>query len=143
VIHELVRRLITRFVEDALTESARRLEALAPASIEDISRAQAPVVAFSPEMERAQKAIKDFLFTRMYRHAVVLPVWTNAKKIVRGLFEKFFAEPEAMTDEWAQAARPCDAAGRARVVSDYIAGMTDRYALAQAREWLGDGSGFA
>jgi dGTPase len=140
VIHELVRRVITRFVEDALTETARRLSVLAPASIEDIRRANAPVAAFSPPMAAAQKDIKRFLFARMYRHSAVMPVWGNAERIVRGLFEVFLARPDAMPEEWAQAARPCDEAGRARVVSDYIAGMTDRYALAQAEKYLGRGA---
>jgi dGTPase len=137
VIHELVRRVITRFVEDAFAETARRLMALAPASIEDIRRAGAPAAAFSPAMEAAQKEIKHFLFTRMYRHAAVLPVWKNAERIVRGLFEVFFDRPQAMPEEWAQSARPCDEGEKARIVSDYIAGMTDRYALAQATKWLG------
>ena len=137
-IHELVRRIITRFVEDAFSESARRLRKVSPQGIDDIRRCEFPVVAFSDAMERAQKEIKEFLFARMYRHAAVLPVWRHAQKIVRGLFEKFFAEPESMPEEWAQAARPCDDSGRARVVSDYIAGMTDRYALAQAEKWLDD-----
>jgi dGTPase len=136
VIHELVRRVITRFVEDAFAESGRRLIALAPRTIEDIRGAGAAVAAFSEPMEAAQREIKDFLFARMYRHRKVLPVWKNARTIVRGLFEKFFARPEAMPEEWACSARDLDAAGRARVVSDYIAGMTDRYALAQAEKWL-------
>jgi dGTPase len=137
VIHELVRRVITRFVEDALTESARRLAALAPASIEDIRHADAAVAAFSPAMETAKAEIKAFLFVRMYRHSAILPVWREASRIVRGLFEKFLAEPESMPEEWAQAARNRSEAERARVVSDYIAGMTDRYAQAQAEKWLG------
>jgi dGTPase len=78
----------------------------------------------------------------MYRHRIVLPVWKSAQTIVRGLFGKFFADPEAMPEEWAEecalSARCCDEAGRARVVSDYIAGMTDRYALAQAERFLGE-----
>jgi dGTPase len=139
-IHELVRRIITRFVEDAFDETARRLRMISPRSIEDIRECEFPVVAFSDEMERAQREIKDFLFTRMYRHAVVLPVWRNAQKIVRGLFARFLADPETMPEEWAQAARSCDEAGRARVVSDYIAGMTDRYAVAQAEELLNRGA---
>ncbi len=135
-IHELVRRIITRFVEDAFFESARRLRMAAPKSIDDIRACEFPVVAFSDDMERAHKQIKEFLFTRMYRHAAVLPVWKNAEKIVRGLFSIFFADPDKMPEEWALASRPCDEAGRARVVSDYIAGMTDRYAVAQAEQWL-------
>jgi dGTPase len=140
VIHELVRRVITRFVEDAFAETSLRLGALAPAGIEDIRRASAPVAAFSPAMEAARKEIREFLFIRMYRHAAVLPVWKNAERIIHVLFEVFFTRPEAMPAEWAQAARPCDEAGRARIVSDYIAGMTDRYALAQAKKWLGEGT---
>jgi dGTPase len=138
VIHELVRRVITRFVEDALTETARRLAALAPASIEDIRRADGAVTAFSPAMEAAKADIKNFLFVRMYRHSAILPVWKDARRIVKGLFEKFLSEPDAMPEEWAQAARNRGEAERARVVSDYIAGMTDRYAQAQADKWLGN-----
>jgi dGTPase len=138
VIHELVRRVITRFVEDALAETGRRLAALAPASIADIRAAAAPVAAFSAAMAAAQKEIKEFLFARMYRHRMVLPVWKNAGRIVSGLFATFMAAPETMPEEWAQtAAQARTEAERARVVSDYIAGMTDRYALAQARKRLG------
>lgn len=136
VIHELVRRLITRFVEDAFAESRARLAALDPKSIDDIRHAGRAVVAFSPPFVAAQKEIKEFLFTRMYRHRAILPVWKNAGKIVRGLFEFFFVHPENMPDEWAEAAKNLDEKGRARLVADYIAGMTDRYALAQATRWL-------
>jgi len=136
IIHELVRRVITRFVEDAFAETGRRLAALAPRTVDDVRAADAAVAAFSESMAAAQRQIKDFLFARMYRHSKVLPVWKNARTIVRGLFGKFFAEPETMPEEWALSARGLDDAGRARVVSDYIAGMTDRYALAQAEKWL-------
>jgi dGTPase len=88
-------------------------------------------------METAKAEIKAFLFVRMYRHSAILPVWKDARRIVKGLFEKFLAEPESMPEEWAQAARDRSEAERARVVSDYIAGMTDRYAQAQADKWLG------
>ena len=137
VIHELVRRVITRFVEDAFVESRARLEAFSPQSIDDIRNAGKAMLAFSPKMAAAQKDIKDFLFTRMYRHRAILPVWKNAGKIVRGLFETFIISPEKMSGEWAEAAKNLDEAGRARLIADYIAGMTDRYALGQAEKWLG------
>ncbi len=136
VIHELVRRLITRFVEDAFAETRARLAALDPKSVEDIRHAGRAMVAFSPGFVTAQKEIKEFLFTRMYRHRAILPVWKNAGKIVRGLFEFFFIHPENMPVEWAEAAKNLDENGRARLIADYIAGMTDRYALAQAGKWL-------
>jgi dGTPase len=133
-IHELVRRLITRFVEDAFVESKARLAALDPGGIDDIRRADRAILAFSAPMAAAQKEIKDFLFARMYRHAAILPVWKNAGKIVRGLFDLYMAQPEAMGGEWAEQAKSCN--DRARLVADFIAGMTDRYALAQAKNWL-------
>ncbi len=134
VIHELVRRLITRFVEDAFVESKARLAALDPQGIDDIRAAGRAMAAFSAPMAAAQTEIKEFLFARMYRHAAILPVWKNAGKIVRGLFDQYMAEPAAMGGEWAEQAKAIN--DRARLVADYIAGMTDRYALAQAKKWL-------
>jgi dGTPase len=137
VIHELVRRLITRFVEDAFTETAKRLSELQPRSIDDIRGAGGAVVGFSPAMAAAQRDLKEFLFARMYRHAAILPVWRNAGRIVRGLFETYLAEPRKLPGEWAEAAQNLDERTLARLIADYIAGMTDRYALAQAEKWLG------
>jgi len=136
VIHELVRRVITRFVNDAFQESQARLMALDPASIDDIRGAGHAVVAFSREFALAQMDIKEFLFARMYRHRAILPVWKHAGRIVRGLFDFFMREPGAMAIEWAEAASGADEPARARLVADYIAGMTDRYALARAEKWL-------
>jgi dGTPase len=137
VIHELVRRVITRFVEDAFTETRARLATLAPQSLDDIRRAGRAMVGFSPAYEKAKGEIKAFLFIRMYRHAAILPVWKNARRIVRGLFDRFMAQPELMPPEWAAGAAPLDPTPRARLVADYIAGMTDRYALARAESLLG------
>ncbi len=137
VIHELVRRVITRFVEDAFIQTQSRLTALQPHSIDDIRHAGAAVAGFSPEMAAAQKDLKDFLFARMYRHRAILPVWKNAGRIVRGLFEVFLPAPQKMPEEWAEAAKNLSEVARARLIADYIAGMTDRYALAQAKQWLG------
>jgi dGTPase len=137
-IHELTRRVITRLVEDVFMQSAARLAALAPQTPGDIARAGAPVIAFSREKWADLHALRDFLFARMYRHSAVLPVWKQAARIVRGLFSHFFEAPQDMSEPWATLARERDEAGRARVVADYIAGMTDVYAATQAKKWLGD-----
>jgi dGTPase len=95
------------------------------------------VAGFSRPFALAQLEIKQFLFARMYRHRVILPVWKNAERIVRSLFGFFMREPDAMGEEWAQAAKGAEDFGRARLVADYIAGMTDRYALKRAEALLG------
>ncbi len=132
-IHELTRRVITRFVEGAITESERRLAALAPQSVDDIRMADAPVVAFPDELTAADQAIKAFLFERMYRHPRVMAVRTQADRIVRDLFARFTAEPEAMPEEWRSGLQGAEEGRLARRVADYIAGMTDRYALQEHR----------
>jgi dGTPase len=130
VIHELVRRVITRFVEDAIDESTARLQRLRPQSADAVRAAQAPVVSFSEPMGEAERAIKKFLFAKMYRHPTVTPVWERARDVISRLFPAYMATPSLMASEWAplatgRAEREC-----ARVVADYIAGMTDRYAEA-------------
>ena len=132
--------MITRLVEDAFCESAARIEALKPENPRAIALAGAPVIAFSAEKWRDLQALRTFLFTRMYRHSAVMPVWKNAEKIVSGLFGHFFAQPTDMSEPWATQARTREEAGRARVVADYIAGMTDVYAVEQAREFCGQGA---
>jgi dGTPase len=135
-IHELSRRVITRLVEDVLAESESRLAALNPDNPRAICRADAPVIAFSADTWRNLQTLREFLFTRMYRHSAVLPVWKQARKTVRGLFGHFLARPGDMSEPWAAQAQARDEAGRARVVADYIAGMTDVYAVGQAGRFL-------
>ncbi len=132
-VHELTRRVITRFVEDALGESSRRIEALAPASAAAIRGADGPVVGLSPAMATADRDIKAFLFPRLYKHPRLMKVRTAAEAVVRDLFERFFRDPAAMPPEWQDGLADADEGRRARRVSDYIAGMTDRYALGEHR----------
>jgi dGTPase len=127
-IHELTRRVITRFVEDVVAEGAGRLAALAPADADAIRAAGGPVVAFSEPMRRAEASIKQFLYPHMYRHPEVMRVRAKADGILRDLFARFMAEPAALPEEWRQNL-PTDETRFARRVSDYIAGMTDRYAV--------------
>jgi dGTPase len=128
-IHEVVRRVITRLVEDAIQEATRRLEVARPVSVEDIRRLGRSLIAFSPAIEQADKDIKDFLYPRMYRHPRVMKIMHDAEAVVRDLFGLYMQRPQEMTAEWAEGCAELDEAGRARRVGDFIAGMTDRFAL--------------
>ncbi len=128
-VHELVRRLITRLVTDLVSETTRRLEALKPETVDDIRAHSGAVVAFSPEVEKAVSSLKALLHARMYRHYLVNRMTSKAKRVVRDLFELYVSEPECLPDEWQVPARDADTAGTARVVADFIAGMTDRFAF--------------
>ncbi len=134
-IHELVRRLITFFIEDAIAESRRRIEASRVASVADVRAQRAPLIGFSPAALSADKSIRSFLLTNMYRHNRLVHIREQAGLVVRDLFSRFFIAPDLMPAEWAEAAARAGAgeARRARLICDYIAGMTDRYAAAEHR----------
>ena len=129
LIHESVRRLIDLMVTDLLVETRRRLEALAPATVEEIRGAERTMVEFSEGMQRQNQALRDFLFQRMYRHPRVNAAMANAKEVVQRLFAHYRSQPEALPDDWQALAAGYQERQRARLVADYIAGMTDRYAL--------------
>ena len=134
--HECVRRIITRMIEDAIAESGRRIAALSPASVEDVRNATSPVVGFSPAFIAADKDIKGFLYPRMYRHDWVMRVMGEAENVVRDLFTHFVAAPADLPEEWGAGIATVDEATRMRRIADYIAGMTDRYALAEHARWF-------
>jgi dGTPase len=133
VIHELVRRLITRFIEDVIGESRRRIAQSGVTTSEDARKAGRALVGFSPAFEAADRQIKQFLFANMYRHASVRRVRERADHVVRRLFQAFFESPELMPQERALIAAQSSGRDRARFVADYIAGMTDRFAIAEHR----------
>ena len=133
LIHEAIRRLVDRMVSDVLAETRRRIATAQPESANAVRGLGYPLVAFSDEMLAMNKAVKAFLFERMYRHYKVNRSMSKARRIVRDLFELFMAEPNTLPTEW-----HAQAAGRsrervARVVADYIAGMTDRFAYEEHR----------
>jgi dGTPase len=132
-IHELTRRVITRFVEDVLAEGDRRLAALNPGRAEDIRRTAETVICFSERMTEADAAIKRFLYAHMYRHPKVMKVRAEADDVLRDLFRRFRAQPDLMPDEWRADLPKGDEPRLARRVADYIAGMTDRYAILEHR----------
>ena len=129
LIHESIRRVIDRMVGDLAAETERRLAQSRVRTADDIRHLGAPAVAFSETMQAHDRALKDFLFERMYRHYRVNRMASKARRVVQELFQLLLAEPQCLPTEWRHQA---DGAGRprtARVVADYIAGMTDRYAL--------------
>src|ERR1700736_937204 len=129
--HELVRRLITRLIEDVIAETGRRLHALAPRCAADLRLAGEPAVAFSADMAAADRAIKGFLSMRMYRHERIGRIMGEADNVVCDLFARYVAAPEDLPVEWAQNADANEQSGRLRRVADFIGGMTDRYALVE------------
>jgi dGTPase len=129
LVHELVRRLITQMIEDVIAETGRRLQALAPGSADDVRHAEHPVGAFSPAMAEADRAIKGFLYPRMYRHSRIMRIMGDAERLLCALFARYLEQPDDMPAEWAEIVDRGDAAARSRHIADFIAGMTDRYAL--------------
>ena len=126
---EAVRRLIGEMVGDCLTESGRRLKEAAPASATEVRNLDYPVVAFSEAMASIDQQLKEFLFSNMYRHQRVNKMTCHAGKVVRDLFSAFHHDPALLPAEWRLKMRPVGSTAAAHIVADYIAGMTDRFAL--------------
>ncbi|MBO9419102.1 deoxyguanosinetriphosphate triphosphohydrolase [Labrenzia sp. R4_2] len=137
-IHEIVRRSITRMVEDVIQEGVRNISELDPQSVEDVRSAGKCLVGFSPAMTAAEKEVKRFLFARVYRHEDVLSVRRLVARVVRDLFARLLAEPDLMPAPWDKGLESIDETCRARRVCDYIAGMTDRYAIEEHRRLFDD-----
>jgi dGTPase len=116
-------------VTDLLDETRRRLREAGVRSVAEIRRLGRPVVAFSGAMRENDRALKGFLFERMYRHHKVNRMTSNARRVVRDLFELYMREPGCLPADWREQLDPADKHRSARVVADYIAGMTDRFAL--------------
>jgi dGTPase len=131
LVHELVRQLIGLLIDDVVAETGRRLATLAPRSVDDVRRAPSPVAAFSAAMGEADGAIKSFLEKRMYRHPRVMRVMDQAADVVRDLFARYSAQAAELPAEWKEGLDALDEASRMRRIADFIAGMTDRFALAE------------
>jgi len=129
LIHEAVRRVINAMVEDVLAETQRRLKDAAPKSVADIRALGRPVVAFSEHMAATDRTVKAFLYTRMYEHWRLNRSHSKARRVVVDLFELLFTEPNCLPPPWRERAEQAETPARARLVADYIAGMTDRFAL--------------
>jgi len=129
-IHELSRRVITCFVEDALAETAARLKADRIETVGDACRAGRAIVAFSADMAGAERDIKTFLFQRMYRHPQVNQMRADADRIVRALYSAYAGRPQEATAFWRARG---EKVGLERAAAEYVAGMTDRFALNEYR----------
>jgi dGTPase len=127
-VHEVVRRIITRMIEDVIAECGRRVAMLKPRSAVEVREAPRPVIGFSPAMDKADRDIKGFLYTHMYRHDRVAHVMADAEAVVRDLFGHYSKTPADLSEEWREGIG-ASGSDRARRIADYIAGMTDRYAL--------------
>jgi dGTPase len=134
-IYEVTRRMITVMVTGIVDESRRRLDQLAPASADDIRGAGAATVAFSEVMTRDMARLKSFLFEAVYHNRRILGVMADAEQIVRDLFDRYNSEAGAalLLDDWREAFQKLGTRGRARLACDFLAGQTDRYALAEHR----------
>ena len=133
LIHEAIRRLIDHMVGDLIGETRARLAASGAASPDVVRALPAPVVAFSEEMRRNDRALKRFLFERMYRHFRVNRMSSKAQRVVRDLFRLYLGEPQCLPGEWRGLAAGPGEPQTARVAADYLAGMTDRFALDEHR----------
>ena len=131
LVPEFIRRLIGLLIEDVVAETGRRLAALAPRTADDVRQAASAIAGFSPPIAEADRAIKAFLRTRMYRHGRVMHVMDQAAGVVRSLFARYSADVGNLPPEWQEGLAEADPLSRARRIADFIAGMTDRYALAE------------
>jgi dGTPase len=130
---ETVRRLIGVWVDDLVWESGNRIAEADPKSVEDVRAAGKPLVGFSDQMNEHQAVLRRFLMQRMYRHWKVNRSRSHAKRLLRDLFELLLAEPELLPPGWQVGADGPKGQRTARRVCDYIAGMTDDYAIEEHR----------
>jgi len=129
LIHETVRRMINLMVTDLLEETRTRLADANSQSAQEIRELGTPTAVFSDEMQKNDKALKKFLFSSMYRHDRVNRMTDKARQVVEELFRHFHDAPDQLPEEWEQRCKLPGSPQTARAVADYIAGMTDRYAL--------------
>jgi len=133
LVQETIREMIGAMIMDVLTESQKRLRDLNPQSPEDVRLAGKPMVAFSPSMDEKVEDLRAFLHQRMYRHYTVMRVRLKVDKIVGDLFNVFMDHYQLLPDHWQrrveEAGGMMNDSARARIVCDYVAGMTDRYAI--------------
>ena len=131
--HELMRRQITQMVEDVIATAAQNIAATDPQSTDDVHRAGRTMVTFSPEMAAAEKTLKAFLYKNLYRADEVMRVRADAEQVVRDLFDAYFADPAVMPEGWREILGRAEDRIKARHVADFLAGMTDTYALKEHR----------
>jgi len=133
LIHESVRRIFGDMVADLLAESKRRLDEAFPRSADDVRRLADPVAAFSEAMDERVRLLKEFLFQNMYRHYKLNRMTSKARRVVIDLFKLLSDQTHCLPSEWRRRTEGLEEGDRAEIVADYIAGMTDRFALDEHR----------
>jgi dGTPase len=128
---ELVRELISRLIGAVVSEARRRLEAAQPKSVDDVRSHGEVLIAFSADLAEAEAGIKSFLKLRMYRHSRVMRVMGDAEQILFDLFARYQKVPDDLPPEWRTPDRSDSETDRARRIGNFIAGMTDRFALTE------------
>ncbi len=137
LLYEIIRRLIGAVVADLIEETRRRLSAAAPASINEVREASETLVSMSDEMYEQHVSLKRFLHQHLYSHETKLAMTREVQAIIKDLFEAYMDDVDQMSAQFAAAAYGLDGAEQARVIADYIAGMTDRFAIAEHRNLAG------
>jgi dGTPase len=133
---ELIRDQIGDMVADVLAETWRRVAAAGAESVEDVRAAGGPLAGFSAAIADEERALKDFLYARMYRAPPILVIQAEARRTVARLFAAYRESPDLLPLSWR--AGGADPVKRDRRIGDFIAGMTDRYAIARYREIFGE-----
>lgn len=128
-IHEVIRRMINRMMEDLEHQTLKNIAHQRIHHVDDVRKVNTSVASFSNEMAETNRQLKSFLMERMYRHYTVNRMASKARRLVKGLFTFFHAEPECLPGRWREVAQQHDESHRARVVADFVAGMTDRFAM--------------
>ena len=127
--HESIRRVIHRMVTDLVEETHKRAKVYRPTTAQAVREIDVPLVSFSETMRTQNQILQRFLFENVYRHYRVSRMASKARRVVGDLFRFFNEEPECLPTEWGQRSGPLNSLETARLVGDYVAGMTDRYAL--------------
>ena len=137
LVYEVNRRLITAMIEDVGLAARGRLNEIKAGTTEDIAFAGRTVVTFSPTFQDELIGLKSYLLNHVYRHERVMSVMRKAERLVQDLFGHYYAHPDSMQTRWAAASLTCNPAQRAALIGDYVAGMTDRFAI-EAHQQLFD-----
>lgn len=133
---ELIRDQIGAMVNDVITETERRIDLVGIETLEDVRNHPYALVGFSDQMAREEATLKRFMYANLYHHPSQLEMADHANRIVTGLFAAYHAAPELMAEGWASAL-PNDEPQRSRHIGDFVAGMTDRYAVTAYRKHIG------
>ncbi len=131
LIHETVRRVISWMIDDVITATQKRAFKLKISTIDDVRALDEPLVMFDAQMREKNRALQSFMQRRMYKHEKIVDIMSRARRVVRDLFNAYMSEASLLPSGWREHGYSDEDTDFARQVCDFIAGMTDRYALEQ------------